>query len=95
MTLTAAQKQRNYRQRLKENPEKYASYLEKEKKRWKERVQAGKVKKVADYSAREHRHVKKLWRERQKRCRAKKNIPLPLTPPILPVNVDMNQKIAL
>ena len=87
MPLTAAQKQKAYRERLKQNLQKYAKYLENEKSRWQERVQAGKVETIADYSEREHRRFKKIWKRRQKECRERKKMPIVLTPPNSPINI--------
>lgn len=67
----AAQRSKSYRKRLKDDPEKYAQYLQSEKERYRRRRETGKLKSVSLLSTREHRYEKKRWKVNQQRKRAK------------------------
>jgi len=74
MPLTAAEKQRRYRQKLKDKDE--VGEKEKERKRWAARQRAGKVKNIADLTPRQQRAKRKQWeinneRRRQEKLREK------------------------
>ena len=56
MPLSVAEKQRRYRERIKQDPERYNEYLSKEKKRWEDRKKTGKIKLISDMTKREKRH---------------------------------------
>ena len=58
--LTNAERQRNYRERLKASPTTHAVYLEKERQRWQERKEKGKVKSIAELSKKERKKKKVL-----------------------------------
>lgn len=59
MPLSAAEKQRRYRQRL--NDKDSESAKEKERKRWHSRREQGKVKTFRDMTPREQRAERKKW----------------------------------
>ena len=65
MPLTAAERSRRYRQKINEEPEKRAEYLEKCK------IRAAKQKKIGELSQRE-RYKRKKWRENQRSSREKR-----------------------
>jgi len=69
MPLTAAEKQRSYRERMKKNPQKYAAYVDKEKQRWSERRLDGRLKFIGDKSVREQRRTRLQWKKQQSDCR--------------------------
>ena len=85
MPLSAAEKQRRYRERLKENAELYEDYLQKERNRWQERKQSGKLKQISDMTKREQRQKRRRWKEQQRKCREKKLAFDETTPPPTPV----------
>lgn len=66
---TRADRVRKYRQRLREDPERYEEYLRKERERNQKRREEGKLKRIKDLSERQQRNVRKEWRKRQKRHR--------------------------
>lgn len=68
-TLTPAEKQRRYREKLKNDPEKVAEIKRKNLERYHARK-----KLVADMSIREHRIKKRIWQEGNKKRREKKNM---------------------
>ena len=81
MPLSVAEKQRRYRERIKQDPERYNEYLSKEKKRWEDRKKTGKIKLISDMTKREKRH-ETSWKNQQAKCRQrKKSIDDHLTPP--------------
>lgn len=55
--LMAAEKQRQYRERIAADPEKKEAAKEKEKKRWHDRREQKKVKGIADMTKRETRTI--------------------------------------
>lgn len=63
----AAQRSKSYRKRLKDDPEKYAQYLQSEKERYRRRRETGKLKSVSLLSTREHRYEKKRWKVKQRK----------------------------
>lgn len=67
--LTPAERQRRYREKRKNDPEKIAEIKRKDL----ERFHARK-KLVADMSEREHRHKKRIWQEENKKRREKKKM---------------------
>lgn len=58
------------RKKICEDPEKHQKYLEKERVRWAQRVNEGKIKVVSDLSARDHRQAKKYERDRKRNWRS-------------------------
>ncbi|KAK6183523.1 hypothetical protein SNE40_010993 [Patella caerulea] len=89
MPLSAAEKQRWYRQRRDADPERRARYLQNEKDKYIKDKETGKKKQVKDMSKREHRLKKKEWRQYKKdfkaRQKAAENILTPPGSPIMPV----------
>lgn len=94
MALTAAEKQRRYRLRRDQDPERRQEYLQKEKKRWKMRKAKGQIKDVASLSEREKRRVRKYWKvtkaEYRKRQKKTANI---VTPPNSPSHVPDQEQL--
>ena len=67
MALSAAEKQRRYRQRIKNNPVKYQQYLKKDLDRYHRR----KVP-ISELSEREKRAQRKRWKKSQRDYRSRK-----------------------
>jgi len=61
--------QRKRRQRIDSDPNSRRDNLEKERQRWKNRVQNKKVRNIGELGPREQRHCRKYWRKAQKRSR--------------------------
>ena len=72
MPLTAAEKQRRYRQRLKEKDSE--AVKEKERQRWHRRKTAGKVKGINDLTPREQRSKRRQWQQWNKRRAAERRL---------------------
>jgi len=69
MPLTAADKMRKYRERLKNDPVKREEYLTKERQRWQHRRESGKEKVISELSDRDKCHKRNMRREAQQRFR--------------------------
>lgn len=67
--LSAAEKQRLYRQWRDADPEQRAEYLEKRKQGFARDIETKKRRRITDLSEREKRAERKAWRQRQQRCR--------------------------
>ncbi len=65
--------QRKMRERINSDPESRRHQLEKEKQRWKDRVQNKTVKQIGELGPRAKRHHRKYWRKAKKRSRALQN----------------------
>ena len=59
------ERSKTWRDRLKEDPEAYQKYLQKERERYKQRKETGSRKLVQDMTPREHRKQTKAWRKHQ------------------------------
>lgn len=68
---STAQRSKSYRERIKEDPEQYQRYLQKEKERYKNRKETGELKCISQLSKREQRLQKRQWRINQRNKRAK------------------------
>ncbi|XP_053472676.1 uncharacterized protein LOC128602725 isoform X1 [Ictalurus furcatus] len=68
--LSAAEKQRHYRQRRDADPERRKGYLQSRKQGYTRDVEMKKRKRVSELSEREKRAQRKAWRVRQQRHRA-------------------------
>lgn len=87
MALTAAEKQRRYREKRDMNPERRVDYLIKSKIKYKEDVSIGKRKKIGDMTKREKKLSRRQWSNRQQVRRTKmkdNNMTKLLTPPNSP-----------
>ena len=85
MPLSAAEKMRRYRDRLQQDEERLAAVREKDRKRWHERKEDGKIRLIAHKTAREQRGQRRKWRTQQRKCRQNKiNLQRNLTPPSTP-----------
>ncbi|XP_063384370.1 uncharacterized protein LOC134670473 [Cydia fagiglandana] len=86
MPLSAAEKQRRYKEKLKKDPEKYEEYKKK-----KRECYHAKKKLVKDLTPKEHYNAKIIWKLRKKNLRQnKKNLSrvLEVTPPSSPVTAQ-------
>ena len=70
--MISAEKQRRYREKRDADPVKKDLYLQKEKEKYKEDLETGKRKRVADMTARERRDAKKVWRDYKRAKTAEK-----------------------
>ena len=85
MPLSAAEKQRRYRQKRDANPERRAEYLQKEKESWETKKLTGKVKMAGEMNDREKRKIRRYWRvNRAKNRKKQKDLATTLTPPCSP-----------
>uniref|UniRef100_UPI003590066A uncharacterized protein isoform X2 n=1 Tax=Myxine glutinosa TaxID=7769 RepID=UPI003590066A len=69
MPLSAAEKQRQYRQRRDRDPVRREEYLKKEKLQWQKRKETGKVKLVSELSDRAARKLRREWKLRRAKNR--------------------------
>lgn len=72
MPLSAAEKQRRYRARRDQDPERRAKYLSWEKEKWRKDKEQGKKKSIKECSEREKRCQRRKWRIAQAKSRAAK-----------------------
>ena len=88
MPLSAAEKQRRYRQRRDADQARRAKYLEKEKERYRQLKETGKRKTKNEMTARELRLNRKIWRLHKRDIRKrKKEVQTILTPPGSPQQI--------
>lgn len=78
---TASERQRQYRTRLKADPERREKYLQSERERWRRNVEAGKKKIICDLSEREQRQKRKAWRAAYKSSKERREALRNLTTP--------------
>ena len=71
MAVTAAEKQRCYREKRDADPEKRAMFLKQQRERYERDKQRGLKKGVKDMSPREHGAAKKVWRNQNRATREK------------------------
>ena len=81
------------RQRIESHPDSRRDNLEKERQRWKNRVQNKKVRKIGELGPREQRHHRKYWRKAQNRykkvqSRSRQEVD---TPPDSPLEQSMEE----
>lgn len=69
--LSAAEKQRLYRERRDADPERRAAYLKKQKQTYLKDIETQKRKRVNDLTEREKRQEQRKWRARQAKHREK------------------------
>jgi hypothetical protein len=65
MPLSAAEKQRRYRERRNDDPLRRSEYLEKERKKYRNDLSNGKKKLIEQMTDREKRHQRKEWKKRK------------------------------
>ena len=91
--MSASERMKKYRQRLKECPETYTNYLQKERSRWKQRRDTGKLNPtINEMDERSKRKQRRKWRANKRKDRdAKKardeairNATVTITPPASP-----------
>jgi len=92
MALTAAEKQRRYRERRDADPQRRERYLLKEKAAWANRKTLGKWKPMSDLSDREKRYRKMKNRCAQRRFRERRQRLTANTPPASPA--DPSQQVS-
>ena len=63
MPMSAVERMRKYRERIKNDPEKRAVTLHKDRERWKQRRQENKVKVIDQLTDRGKRNRRKAWRK--------------------------------
>ena len=86
MALSAAEKQRRYRQKRDADPERRQQWLRYQKEKYKLDKRQGKKILVKDMTSRERRMEKKKWKKRQQKCRERqKHLKQQETPPSTPV----------
>ena len=84
MPLSAAEKMRRYRAKIKES-DRYEEVLQKDRNRWQERKRNGKIKPISEKSARQQRQQRRTWKQAQVKCRQRKASTKNLaTPPSTP-----------
>lgn len=71
MSLSAAEKMRRYRAKIKES-DRYEEVLQKDRNRWQERKRNGKIKPISEKSARQQRQQRRTWKQAQVKCRQRK-----------------------
>lgn len=69
---TVAERQRQYRARLKADPEKREKYLQNERQRCRKNVETGKKKGINELSERQQRLKRRKWRAAYKRSKEKR-----------------------
>ncbi|XP_021366439.1 DNA ligase 1-like [Mizuhopecten yessoensis] len=85
MALSAAEKQRRYRQRRDADPERKEKHQEKMRKKYREDLTVGKRKKVGELTERGKRTLRKKWRmEKKNRKKRQKEVQNLVTPPNSP-----------
>ncbi|XP_060793778.1 uncharacterized protein LOC132896752 [Neoarius graeffei] len=67
--LSAAEKQRRYRERRDADPQRRQEYLQKRKESYARDIDTGKRKRISELTERNKRVQRKEWRIRQQRCR--------------------------
>ena len=93
MALTPAEKQRRYRDRIAQDPQKLEDRKRKDRERWHARKSAGKVNAVENMSDREHRRAKKYWRVTKANYRNRlKDVANIATPPHSPEHLHVEPR---
>jgi hypothetical protein len=90
MGMSAAESMRKYRQNLKNNPDKYTDYLNKEKQRYRKRKANGEIPAINQCTDREKRKLRRKWRNAKRKLRKETKEKSILTPPPSPQRVDEN-----
>lgn len=93
MALTNAVKQRRYLERRDKDPSRREEHLKKQKEKYKNDLQVGKLKRISDMTPREQRKQRKEWRKikQNQRKRKKKEEVKALTPPSSPENISQKE----
>ncbi len=89
MPLSAAEKQRRYRQRRDADPERREAYLGKERAKWRKDRDTEKKRSVSELNYRERRAKRRNWRAAQVKSRTAKAVSTAIidqcmTPPLSP-----------
>ena len=92
MALSAAEKQRQYREKRDSDPERRAKFLKQQKERYQSDKDLGRRKLVSDLTGREKRHQRRYWKGKQRLSRQKRkadSVALNMTPPLTPeINIQ-------
>lgn len=93
MTFTNAVKQRRYLERRDKDPSRRKEHLKKQKEKYKNDLQVGKLKRISDMTPREQRKQRKEWRKikQNQRKRKKKEEVKALTPPSSPEDISQRE----
>ena len=87
-----------YRRRIREDPVAHEAYKQKERARYLKRKADGKIKLAKEMNERQHRSVKKKWRENTRNYRDRNHntidVPAPPTPALTPPTQISHQKAA-
>ena len=89
--MTPAERMRIYRQKIKQDPDRYNQYLNAERKRWKTRREEGKLKSIHDLGTKGQRLQRRLWRISKRHSdQRKKDQQHLLSPPPTPTQATSN-----
>lgn len=72
MTLTNAERQRRFREKRDNDPQRRAEYLQKKNEKYKQDIEVGKRYLIDQMSDRSKRAQRKLWRKQQKQYRERR-----------------------
>jgi len=85
MALSAAEKQRRYRERRDADLERRQKYLDKKKAKYRQDLAIGKRKNIAQMSERQERTMRRRWRQQKQDLKERKQMLENLvTPPVSP-----------
>ncbi|KAL3885200.1 hypothetical protein ACJMK2_025291 [Sinanodonta woodiana] len=85
MVLTTKERQRRFRERLKQDPERYEEFKQKMRQRIHDQKVAGKITLIDTQSEKNKRSQRKYWRQQKRRLRSRqKDLEKELTPPSSP-----------
>jgi len=79
MPLTAKERQQRWRERQKANTTTHEQYKQAERMHYVKHKQTGSRKLACQMGEREHRAQRRRWRSQQHECRARQQIPAPLS----------------
>jgi hypothetical protein len=90
MGMSAAERMRKYRQNMKNDPDKYTDYLNKDKQRYRKRNANGEIPAINQCTDREKRKLRRKWRNAKRKLRKEtKEKYIRMLPPS-PQRVDEN-----
>ena len=83
--MSAAERQRRRREKIKADPVLHSEYLMNERQRWKKRKDDGKTPTVENMNQRDARRKRRYWRAAQAKCRMQSKAAQQQSPPASPV----------
>lgn len=90
--MSAKERSKRYRQKIKQNKQTHDQYKQNERKRWSERKQEGKIKTIGTMTRREQKLQRQKWREASRAHVQKKAMVAQIdTPPSTPTRGDDDQ----